>query len=198
MTPGDDHTGRQLDRFDVGGLLAQARRLADLSQRELAARSGLSQSAIAGYESGARVPRADVLARLLAAAGLRLAVLDTSAQEVRPFSPDAVRDNAGRRFPAHLDAAHPDVVDQYVRRPRHDRPERLAGFERRKDRDIRRARDGVVPARHITPGEVELPRLDRRYRRDPSYWARRRPALVRRLGVDRLDPWDGPDGRGAD
>ena len=117
--------------FDVSGLLAQARRHADLSQRELAQLAGMSQSSVAGYESGGQVPRLQALLRLLDAAGLRLAVLDEEGAEVRPFDSRAARDNAGRRFPAHLDAAHPDDVDPYVSRPRYDRPtaRRKAGFE---------------------------------------------------------------------
>ena len=169
--------------FDVGGLLAQARRHADLSQRELAQLAGMSQSSVAGYESGGQLPRLQALLRLLDAAGLRLAVLDEEGAEVRPFDSRAARDNAGRRFPAHLDAAHPDDVDPYVRRPRYDRPAaRKAGFEWRRARDVRRERDGVTPNRHVTAGEVELRRLDRRYGRQPAYWARRE-GIVRELGV---------------
>lgn len=169
--------------FDVGGLLAQVRRHADLSQRELAQLAGMSQSSVAGYESGGQVPRLQALLRLLGAAGLRLAVLDGEGAEVRPFDSRAARDNAGRRFPAHLDAAHPDDVDPYVSRPRYDRPAtRKAGFEWRRARDERRQRDGATPTRHVTAGEVELRRLDRRYGRQPAYWARRE-GIVRELGV---------------
>jgi transcriptional regulator with XRE-family HTH domain len=170
--------------FDLSGVVAAARRRADLSQRDLAARSGIPQSTVAAAESRARSVQVAVLVRLLEAAGLRLAVLDEDGAEVLPFDSRAARDNAGRRFPAHLDAAHPDEVDPYVSRPRYDRPtaRRKAGFERREARDRRRSRAGEAPARHVTAGEVELRRLDRRYGRQPAYWARRE-AFVRELGV---------------
>lgn len=50
----------------------QARRAAGLSQRELARRSGVAQSAIARIERGQQVPRADTLDRLLQACGFEL------------------------------------------------------------------------------------------------------------------------------
>ena len=170
--------------FDLSGTVATARRRADLSQRDLAALTGIPQSTVAAAESGARSLQVASLVRLLDAAGLRLAVLDAEGNEVPPFDSRAARDNAGRRFPAHLDAAHPDEVDPYVSRPRYDRPtaRRKAGFEWRRARDVRRERLGRTPARHVTAGEVELRRLDRRYGRQPAYWARRE-AFVRELGV---------------
>ena len=166
--------------FDLSGIVAAARRRADLSQRDLAARSGIPQSTVAAAESRTRSMQVAVLVRLLDAAGLRLAVLDEEGAEVRPFDSRAARDNAGRRFPAHLDAAHPDDVDPYVRR--HRPAARKAGFEWRRARDVRRERAGVTPNRHVTAGEVELRRLDRRYGRQPAYWARRE-GIVRELGV---------------
>lgn len=50
----------------------QARRAAGLTQRELAKRSGIPQSAIARLERGQQVPRTDTLQRLLAACGWEL------------------------------------------------------------------------------------------------------------------------------
>lgn len=50
----------------------QARRAAGLSQRGLAARSGVPQPAIARIERGHQDPRADTLERLLAACGFEL------------------------------------------------------------------------------------------------------------------------------
>jgi len=49
-----------------------ARRAANLSQRDLARRSGVAQSAVARIERGQQVPRADTLERLLAACGFEL------------------------------------------------------------------------------------------------------------------------------
>ncbi|HEX3623553.1 MAG TPA: helix-turn-helix transcriptional regulator [Acidimicrobiales bacterium] len=50
----------------------QARRAAGLSQRELARRSGVAQSAVARIERGQQIPRADTLERLLTACGFEL------------------------------------------------------------------------------------------------------------------------------
>jgi transcriptional regulator with XRE-family HTH domain len=49
--------------------LRQARRRADLTQRDLAERLGVPQSQIAKIESGAVVPRVDTLDRFLRACG---------------------------------------------------------------------------------------------------------------------------------
>jgi transcriptional regulator with XRE-family HTH domain len=54
--------------------LNQARRAAGLSQRELAARAGVPQSAIARIERGQQVPQVDTFERLLQACGFELRV----------------------------------------------------------------------------------------------------------------------------
>jgi HTH-type transcriptional regulator/antitoxin HipB len=71
-------------------------------------------------------------------AGLRLAVLDAAGREVTPVPVDTVRDNQGRRFPAHLDVAPPDEVP-YERWafPRYDRPDAQGWFQHRTARDQR-------------------------------------------------------------
>jgi transcriptional regulator with XRE-family HTH domain len=63
--------------MDVATLIAVHRRLSGQSQRQLAARAGTSAAAVCLYEQGARVPRVDTLARLLAATG---ATLELGAQ----------------------------------------------------------------------------------------------------------------------
>jgi transcriptional regulator with XRE-family HTH domain len=50
-------------------LIREARQAAGLTQEELARRSRTSQSAVAAYESAAKVPSATTLDRLLRAAG---------------------------------------------------------------------------------------------------------------------------------
>ena len=50
-------------------LLRQARRRSDLTQRQLAARTGIAQPTIARIETGESVPRVDTLDRLLQACG---------------------------------------------------------------------------------------------------------------------------------
>jgi transcriptional regulator with XRE-family HTH domain len=56
-------------------ILRYARRRAGLSQRTLAAQSGVPQETIARIESGATVPRFDTIAHLLDACGLELEVV---------------------------------------------------------------------------------------------------------------------------
>jgi transcriptional regulator with XRE-family HTH domain len=57
---------------DVAEWVNGARRSAGLTQRELAARSGVAQPMIAKIESGRQMPRADTLDRLLRACGWEL------------------------------------------------------------------------------------------------------------------------------
>ena len=59
-------------RLLAGALLRQARRGAGLSQAELAARAGVTQSVISAYESGHRQPSVPTLAALVEAAGCEL------------------------------------------------------------------------------------------------------------------------------
>ena len=56
----------------AGALLRQARKRAGLSQVDLAARAGVTQSVISAYESGQRQPSIPALARLVDAAGFEL------------------------------------------------------------------------------------------------------------------------------
>jgi transcriptional regulator with XRE-family HTH domain len=56
----------------AGELLRQARKRADLSQVELAARAGVTQSVISAYEAGHRQPSIPALAALIDAAGHEL------------------------------------------------------------------------------------------------------------------------------
>lgn len=88
--------------FDTAGVVRRARRVADISQRELADRCGLSKTMVGRVEAGAPVAT-HVLARILALAGLRLQVVDLAGRPVEPMRPDAVRDRAHRLLPAHLD-----------------------------------------------------------------------------------------------
>jgi uncharacterized protein len=56
----------------AGALLRQARSRAGLSQVELAAAAGVTQSVISAYESGQRQPSVPALTRLIEAAGFEL------------------------------------------------------------------------------------------------------------------------------
>ena len=93
------------DDFDVVGLVRTVRRRADLSQRELATRAGLSASTVNRIEAGALVPSIAVLRRLLAVADLDLVPVDRDGHLVRPMLDhrDDLRDGAERRYPSHLD-----------------------------------------------------------------------------------------------
>ncbi|MEH0970403.1 GNAT family N-acetyltransferase [Micromonospora sp. CPCC 205546] len=100
------------EAVDLGAALRALRRRADLSQRELAERSGVPQATLARIESGrAADPRFRTVERLVRAAGgeVPIGVRDTApvptADLSLPAVPhDALRDGAGRRYPAHLDA----------------------------------------------------------------------------------------------
>ena len=173
--------GAAREPFGPGRYLARARRLADLSQRELAALAGVSQSQVAAFESGARRVHADTLDRLLALAGLRLAVVDEQGNEVDPFAVTTARDNAGRRYPAHLDVQPPDQLPG-AWSPRYDRPQVRAWYQRREERDRRRA-SGRDSGEHPTETELEYRRLSRMYGRTP-WWQARSQALAMALGVD--------------
>jgi predicted nucleotidyltransferase/DNA-binding XRE family transcriptional regulator len=62
------------ETITAGALLRQARKRAGLSQVELAARAGVTQSVISAYESGHRQPAMAALAALVDAAGYELVV----------------------------------------------------------------------------------------------------------------------------
>ncbi|MER5332168.1 GNAT family N-acetyltransferase [Micromonospora sp. NPDC002717] len=116
--------------IDVGAALRALRRQADLSQRELARRSGVPKSTVARIESDPGAdPRLRTVERLVRAAGGELVV---GVRDAGPDMPDAFpddiartstsssvepgtlavlpavphdgrRDEGGRRYPAHLD-----------------------------------------------------------------------------------------------
>jgi HTH-type transcriptional regulator/antitoxin HipB len=117
--------------------------LADLSQRELARLIGIDQARIARIEGGRSVDVA-TFAQILAAAGLRLAVVDAAGDEIEPMPPDVMRDRAGRRQPAHLDVlAAPDRPTPAML-ARHREPEpRTSWHHRREERDRRRRELGL-------------------------------------------------------
>jgi transcriptional regulator with XRE-family HTH domain len=94
----------QIDSDMVPGLIRKVRRLADLSQRELATAAGVSRSTVGRVESGTLTPSLETLLRLLGVAGLRLVVTDEDGRVIQPMRVwDDRRDGAERAFPAHLD-----------------------------------------------------------------------------------------------
>ena len=80
VTPGK--ISRVGEDFDLCGALRRIRRLADVSQRELAAAASISPAAVAHAEAGTRDLPVASLARAAALAGLRLALLDGAGAEV--------------------------------------------------------------------------------------------------------------------
>jgi transcriptional regulator with XRE-family HTH domain len=178
-----------VDPFDLPGVLRRIRRLADLSQRELADRCGLSQSAVAQAESGRRDLPAGDLARAAGCAALRLALLDESGREIRGMSPDSVRDLSGRRFPAHLDTHHSD--ERWWRfEHRFHRPRPWFTFDRdRAGRDSWR-QDAGTPEDHHVPGPGDSPE-ERKAQRARAARARRDAERQRAIGTETWTPWQG-------
>ena len=73
----------ELASADVSGMIRRVRRLGGCSQRELAQQLGVSQSAVAKWETGRTTPSSRMLARVLAVAKLRLAPLARPASRSR-------------------------------------------------------------------------------------------------------------------
>lgn len=69
--------------MEVASILAQMREVADLTQAELARRSGIPRTAINSYERGHRVPTATTLLRLAEACGLSLAPIPRPALDLQ-------------------------------------------------------------------------------------------------------------------
>lgn len=127
-------------RFSADRYVVRARRRADLSQRELAERLGVSHSLVARIETGDIVPTTAMLCRIMAMAGLRLVVVDSDGALVDPVSEHVARDNAGRRYPEHLDVNPVEMApSEYLWRPRRERHAPKAWFQLREERDRRRA-----------------------------------------------------------
>jgi transcriptional regulator with XRE-family HTH domain len=68
----------------IGALIREARLGAGLTQAQLARRGGTSQATLSAYETDSRAPSATTLARILAAAGRRLATVSASAPVLSP------------------------------------------------------------------------------------------------------------------
>jgi transcriptional regulator with XRE-family HTH domain len=133
----------------LSGLVRRVRRLADMSQRELARASDVAPAAIGRAEARGEL-RVSQLIRLAAVARLRLALLDADGNEVAPMTATGVRDTAGRLFPAHLDTRHGD--EDWWGGP-HRPSLRQPRYTFDKDRGWRdsRRRDAGIPGDHHTP-----------------------------------------------
>ena len=91
-------------------LLRAARRAGDVSQRELAAQSGVTKSVIARIETGDVDPSFGTILLLLAGARCELLVLDPYGIPLSPAWTEHLRDQGGRRWPAHLDVRRVDTA----------------------------------------------------------------------------------------
>ncbi|WP_433128716.1 helix-turn-helix domain-containing protein [Micromonospora sp. CA-240977] len=93
--------------IDVGAVLRDLRRRADLSQRELAERAGIPKSTLARIEAGHGAgPAFRTVEQLVSAVGGELVLRlpgEPSHRAVGGEPQDELRDEAGRRYPAHLD-----------------------------------------------------------------------------------------------
>jgi transcriptional regulator with XRE-family HTH domain len=89
--------------MDTGDLLREARARARLTQSRLADLASTSQATVSAYEHGDKTPTAATLARLLAAAGMRLSVVPASRTVVTPTKDELER--RGRILTQVLDLA---------------------------------------------------------------------------------------------
>ncbi len=123
-----------------------------MAQRDLARLLRVAPSTIARAELPRGSIALDLLLHTLAAAGLRLVVVDAeTGQELPVEDPDTVKNQGGARFPAHLDI-------EPVRYPgwlaRDKGRERQVTFRHRETRDERASRGDPRPYRHLTRPEV--------------------------------------------
>jgi transcriptional regulator with XRE-family HTH domain len=174
--------------FDLPGMLRRIRRLADLSQRELARACAVSQATVAQAETGRRDLPVNVFVNAAALAGLRVALVDEEGHEAVPMSRTAVKDRANRRFPAHLDTRYGDE-DWWHGEHRYDREQPWFTFDRvRWTRDTWRERTGTPEDHHEPrPGDSPEERKEQRRRearRRDEEARQRRIALHGRLWKD--------------
>ncbi|WP_037366112.1 helix-turn-helix domain-containing protein [Nakamurella lactea] len=150
-----DNAAAEQQSLDLlAGLVRRARRLADVSQRELAERAGVGKSSVARAERGREPISLTTFVRLISATGLTLALSDQHGDPVAPMRSDAITDRGGRYYPAHLDPESTSI-SQRVAGLERARPIPRLSFHRRDVRDRRRARRQELPADHPGPENVQ-------------------------------------------
>nr|WP_246214946.1 helix-turn-helix transcriptional regulator [Modestobacter muralis] len=152
-------------------MLRRVRRAADLSQRELARRLGLSPTTVAQVETGRRDLPVTALIRAAELADLRIALVDGDGQEVTGMATDAVRDRGGRHFPAHLDTRHGDQ-DWWHGSERYSRTRPWYTYDRDRGARDRLRADLGTPADHQPPQPGDGPEARARSRQDAAWAAR--------------------------
>jgi transcriptional regulator with XRE-family HTH domain len=186
----------RIGRYPASGLIRRARRVADLSQREMATRAGVSPSTVGRVEAGVIAPSLDVMQRLLATAGMHLVVIDHEGRVVLPMlESEDTRDGAERRYPSHLDTIlDPRMgewwADQFgLARP----PETFKRDRQRRDEMRARSRWEVRVSLLRSAPEPPIPGAREawlaRRRKLTEDWERGIIALSP-LGVDDFDPDD--------
>ncbi|WP_160312746.1 helix-turn-helix domain-containing protein [Jiangella alkaliphila] len=104
----------RIEQSTLPGLVRRVRRLADLSQRELAARICVSHSTISRLEAGRVVPSIATLLRIVDVAELLLVVTDADGNVIEPMRVwDETRDGGEKVFPAHLDLVLDPASDDW-------------------------------------------------------------------------------------
>lgn len=98
---GPAHGAGSDEHDETPGLIRRVRRRAKLSQRELAHELGVSQSAVAKWETGRTTPTARMLGKVLKLGELRVVAVKANGDRVLPMKTLAARDAGGRRYPAH-------------------------------------------------------------------------------------------------
>lgn len=88
----------------IGERIRRARERRGLTQRQLAERTGYSQSTVAGWESGRRGCRLEALQRVARVLNLSIGELVPDASHVREGSPDYRWDDPLDRSVARLEA----------------------------------------------------------------------------------------------
>ena len=119
---------------------------------------GVSQTTIARAERDGASVTLPVLTAILTMGGLHFAVLDEFDDEILTMRPDAVRDRAGRQYPAHLDPWVPSRASgPFPRWRTPPRPAPPLNYRRRPGRDHDRRRTGTQ-LYHPGPEDVEAMR----------------------------------------
>jgi HTH-type transcriptional regulator/antitoxin HipB len=165
--------------FDLAGAVRRIRRRADLSQRELADRCAVSQSAIARVENGSQDLSVRVLVAAARLAGLRLVLVDADGEEVTGMAENTVRDMGGRRFPAHLDTRYSDE-GWWHDAHRYSRHRPWYTFDRRRDLRDQYRRWAGTPEDHQRPEPGDSP-AEREAARRQDYWRLRAEKRERRF-----------------
>ena len=149
------------------GLVRRVRRIADMSQRELAKAAKVSHPTIGRIESGALMPSLTVFYRILAVADLWLVVVAANGRVILPMVDwDEARDGAERRYPSHLDT----IIDPKPGEWWGDQyglvgpPETFARDRARRDAQRRRSQWEVRVAKYRHAPRPPIP---------PGYWTSR-------------------------